>query len=58
MKLGPDLPNHDYLVRNIPEPLWQRANEKAKAEGRTVARVVVRLLSQYASGTDAKPFKI
>ena len=58
MKLGPAMPDHDYLVRHIPDSLWQRANEKAKAEGRTVARVVVRLLSQYASGTDAKPFKI
>ena len=35
---------------------YQDAVAASKAEGRTVARVVVRLLSQYVSGTDAKPF--
>lgn len=42
-----------YYLRHIPLPLWSRVRAAAKQEGQPTSRVIVRLLSQYASGCEA-----
>ena len=44
----------DYLLRQVPVPLWLRVQDRAKNEGQTVRIVIVKLLSQYASGASVQ----
>ncbi len=44
----------DYHLRQVPLPLLLRVKQHAKREGCTVRKVLVRLLSQYASGCESQ----
>jgi hypothetical protein len=41
----------NYILRNVPEPLWSRVRERAAAEGWPLKALIVHLLEQYVEGT-------
>ena len=41
---------HDYVLNGIPPAIWQRAKDRAHAEGRAVRVVLIRALELYGNG--------
>lgn len=51
-RFSKDYPVHDaghgYLIRSIPDPLWDRVIKRADAEDLSVRFICIRLLEMYA----------
>lgn len=45
----------DFIVRNIPEEVFAAFKARAKAEGRVMKGVLIRLMAEWALDGDADP---
>jgi plasmid stability protein len=44
----------NYLLRNLDADVWRRARDRAKADGRSLKYIILRLVAMYANG-DVNP---
>jgi len=41
---------HDYVLKGIPQAVWNRAKRRAHADEQSVRVVLIRLLDRYGNG--------
>lgn len=39
-----------YVLRDIPEPMWEKVKARAEKEGRSLRGLILWLLTKYAKG--------